>query len=67
MVRSGRLKRWLGFSKSFSVEYLYGKTNKLQLPYYELTVEFKAAKARVHSTFDESEDPFLKGHSQKCE
>ena len=64
---TGSLKRWLGLPKSFSVECLYSKSNKLQLPYSELTEEVKAAKARVHVTFQESEDPCVKGTSLKID
>ena len=55
------LKRWLGLPKSLSVECLYSRTSKLQLPYTELTEEVKAAKARLLTTLEESEDPCVRG------
>lgn len=55
------LKRWLGLPKSLSVECLYSRTGKLQLPYTELTEEVKAAKARLLTTLEESEDPCVRG------
>ena len=56
-----KLKRWLGLPKSLSVECLYSKTGKLQLPFTELTEEVKAAKARLLTTLEESEDPCVRG------
>ena len=73
------LKRWLGLPKSLSVECLYSKTGKLQLPFTELTEEVKAAKARLLTTLEESEDPCVRGacvnvdggkkgrHSRECQ
>ena len=55
------MKRWLGLPKSLSVECLYSKTGKLQLPFTELTEEVKAAKARLLTTLEESEDPCVRG------
>ena len=55
------LKRWLGLPKSLPVECLYSKTGKLQLPFTELTEEVKAAKARLLTTLEESEDPCVRG------
>ena len=56
-----KLKRWLGLPKSLSVECLYSKTGKLQLPFTKLTEEVKAAKARLLTTLEESEDPCVRG------
>ena len=56
-----KLKRWLGLPKSLAVECLYSKTGKLQLPFTELTEEVKAAKARLLTTLEESEDPCVRG------
>ena len=33
----------------------------LQLPYSQLSEEVKAAKARIYTTFEESEDPCVSG------
>ena len=52
--------RTVGLLKSFLEEWLYSKLNKLPLSYSELTEEAKVAKARFHTTFEESEDPCVK-------
>ena len=61
------LKRWLGLPKSLSVECFYSRSAKLQLPYSELTEEVKAAKARIHTTFEESDDPCIQGAKVKLD
>ena len=61
------LKRWLGLPKSLSVECMYTKSGKLQLPYSELTEEVKAAKARLLTTFQEAEDPCVRGANMKVD
>ena len=43
------------------MECFYSRSTKIQLPYSELTEEVKAAKARVYTTFEESEDPCIRG------
>merc|ERR1739842_208648 len=54
---TGYLKRWLGLPMSLSTACLYTRSGKLQLPYSELSEKVKAAKARVYTAFEESEDP----------
>ena len=58
---TGHLKRWLGLPKSLSSACMYTRSGRLQLPYSELSEEVKAAKARVYTTFEESEDPCVRG------
>ena len=50
------LKRWLGLPKSLSVDCLFSRSSKLQLPYTALTEEVKVAKARNKIILDESSD-----------
>ena len=50
------LKRWLGFPKSLSVDCLFSRSSKLQLPYTALTEEVKVAKSRNKIILDESTD-----------
>ena len=57
------LKKWLGIPKSFSTDCMYSKTSKIRLPFSSLTDDFKAAKTRNLVTFQESEDPCIKGAS----
>ena len=47
---TAKLKKWLGIPKSLSVDCLYTRSGKLQLPYSELTEEHAAAKARLFTT-----------------
>ena len=54
------LKRWLGIPKSMSTDALYATTMKLQLPYSSVVEEVKAAKARVLSTYQQSEDECIR-------
>ena len=58
---TSKLKKWLGLPRSLSVDCLYSTSGKLQLPYSELTEEFKASKARLLMTLKEAEDPCVKG------
>ena len=58
---TGQLKRWLGLPMSLSTACMYTRSGRLQLPYSELSEEVKAAKARVYTAFEESEDPCVKG------
>merc|ERR1711989_164538 len=46
---------------------MYSRSGKLQLPYTELSEEVKAAKARVYTTFEESEDPCVRGANLKVD
>ena len=64
---TSKLKKWLGLPSSLSVESLYTKSGKLQLPFSELTEEVKAAKARVLVTLEESDDPCVKNAAIKVD
>ena len=64
---TAKLKRWLGIPRSLSVDCLHTKSGKLQLPYSELTEEYKAAKARLLTTLKESEDPGVRGAGVKVD
>ena len=64
---TGHLKRWLGLPRSLSTACMYSRSGKLQLPYTELSEEVKAAKARVYTTFEESEDPCVRGANLKVD
>ena len=55
------LKKWMGIPRSFSTDCMYSKTSKIKLPFTSLTDDFKATKARNMVTFQESEDPCIKG------
>ena len=61
------LKRWLGIPKSLSVDCLYTKSGKLQLPFTALTEEVKVAKARNLVTLRESSDPCVSGAEIKVD
>ena len=39
---------------------IYTRSERLQLPYYELSEEVKTAKARVYTAYEESEDQLFK-------
>ena len=58
---TGHLKRWLGFPQSLSTACMYTRSGRLQLPYSQLSEEVMAAKARIYTTFEESEDPCVRG------
>ena len=64
---TSKLKKWLGLPRSLSVESLYTKSGKLQLPFSELTEEVKASKARVLVTLEESDDPCVKNAAIKVD
>ena len=53
------LKKWLGLPKSLSVDCLYSKSSKLQLPFTALTEEVKVAKVRNLVTLNNSVDPCI--------
>ena len=55
-LMTNALKRWLGLPKSLSIDCLFSKSSKLQLPYTALTEEVKVAKVRNKITLDESTD-----------
>ena len=50
------IKKWLGFPRSMSVDVLYSKSCKLQLPFSDIAEEAKVAKVRTQVTFEQSED-----------
>ena len=58
---TSKLKKWLGLPRSLSEACLYARTSKLQMPFRELTEEFKAAKTRLLVTLQGSEDQCVKG------
>ena len=62
-----RLKKWLGLPKSLSTACMYTRSGRLQLPYSDLTEEVKAAKARIYTTFEESNDPCVRGAELKVD
>ena len=64
---TGKLKKWLGLPTSFSAACFYSKSAKLQLPYSELVEEVKASKARIYTTFGESEDPCVREANLKVD
>merc|ERR1712154_621707 len=64
---TSKLKKWLGLPRSLSVESLYTKSGKLQLPFSELTEEVKASKARVLVTLEDSDDPCVKNAAIKVD
>ena len=53
---SKHLRRWLGIPPSFTNIGLYGKSNKLQMPFSSLVEEYKVAKARLLLTLRDSSD-----------
>ena len=55
-LMTNSLKRWLGLPKTLSVDCLFSRSSKLQLPYTALTEEVKVAKARNKIILDESTD-----------
>ena len=55
-LMTNALKRWLGVPKSLSIDCLFSRTSKLQLPYTALTEEVRVAKARNKIILDESTD-----------
>ena len=58
---TGKLKKWLGLPRSLSEACLYSRNGKLQMPFRELTEEFKAAKTRFLYTLQGAEDNCVKG------
>ena len=58
---TGKLKKWLGLPRSLATDCIYSKSGKLQLPFTDVSEEFKAAKARLLVTLKEADDPCVKG------
>ena len=54
------LKRWLGLPRSLSVDCLFSRSSKLQMPYTSLNEEVKVAKARNMMILDESKDTCIR-------
>lgn len=54
---SNHLQRWLGLPRSLSSIALYGRNNKLQLPFRSLEEEFKVTRAREVMQYGDSNDP----------
>ena len=54
------LRKWCGVPPSLSNVALYGKTNKLALPFSSITEEFKVGKARLLTMLKTSEDPLVR-------
>lgn len=53
---SSHLRRWLGLPKSLSSIALYGRNNKLQLPFKSLEEEFKVTRVREVAQYKYSSD-----------
>ncbi|RXN04375.1 reverse transcriptase [Labeo rohita] len=58
---SSYLRRWLGLPHSLSNTALYGKTNKLRLPFGSVREEFIVARAREHLMYSGSRDAKVSG------
>ncbi|KAI2661122.1 Spore protein YkvP [Labeo rohita] len=58
---SSYLRRWLGLPRSLSNIALYGKTNKLRLPFGSVREEFIVARAREHLMYSGSRDAKVSG------
>ncbi|XP_075904972.1 uncharacterized protein LOC142903304 [Nelusetta ayraudi] len=52
----GYLRRWMGFPRSPCSAALYGKTNKLQLPFSSLDEEFRVPRTREALLYRDSKD-----------
>ena len=57
---TAKLKEWLGLPRSLTVDALYSKSNKLQLPFTSLMEEVKVTKARHLISFQEAKDPCIR-------
>ncbi len=53
---SSYLRRWMGFPRSLCSAALYGKTNKLQLPFSSLDEEFRVSRTREALLYWDSKD-----------
>ncbi|RXN12199.1 reverse transcriptase [Labeo rohita] len=58
---SSYLRRWLGLPRSLSNIALYGKTNKLRLPFGSVREEFIVARAREYLMYSGSRDAKVSG------
>ena len=64
---TSKLKKWLGLPRQLTVDALYSKSNKLQLPFTALTEEVKVTKARSLITFQEAKDPCVRNADIKVD
>ena len=64
---TAKLKKWLGLPRQLTVDALYSRSNKLQLPFSALTEEVKVTKARNLITFQESKDPCIRNAEIKVD
>ena len=64
---TAKLKKWLGIPKSLSVDCMYTRSGKLQLPFTALSEEHTAAKARLLTTLRDSDDQGVKGAEVKVD
>ena len=64
---TAKLKKWLGLPRSLTVEALYSRSNKLQLPFTSLIEEVKVSKARNLITFQEAKDPCIRNADIKVD
>ena len=55
------LKKWMSIPKNLSTSCMYSKSSKLKMPFTSLTEDFKVSKVRNLVTFQESNDPCIKG------
>ncbi|KAI4876470.1 hypothetical protein NFI96_017397 [Prochilodus magdalenae] len=53
---SSYLRRWLGLPRSLTSTALYGKSNKLQLPFSSLEEEFRVSRTREALAYRDSSD-----------
>ena len=60
---SGYIRRWLGLPRSLSNIALYGKSNRLQLPFSSITEEYKVSKVRQVLQYRDSKDEKVSGAS----
>jgi hypothetical protein len=58
---SGYIRRWLGLPRSLSSIALYGKSNKLQLPFSSIAEEYKVTKVREVLQYRDSRDEKVSG------
>ena len=64
---TAKLKKWLGIPKTLSVDCMYTRSGKLQLPLTELSEEHAAAKARLLTMLRDSDDQGVKGAEVKVD
>ncbi|KAL1249583.1 hypothetical protein QQF64_020588 [Cirrhinus molitorella] len=58
---SSYLRRWMGFPRSLCSAALYGKSNKLQLPFSSLDEEFRVSRTREALLYRDSKDSKVAG------